>query len=275
MFIFLRAMKASSQSFTMAVLVFLGVLFLNPAIALAADKNCAIVVIHGKWGTVQSVQQVARKYAEVCDFKALEMPWSQRRNYDQSYSQALNSIEKQVKDFREQGYHKVFLMGHSFGANAVLAYASTNREKIDGLVALAPGHDPLGMYERGLSEQADRAQALVNAGNKDEMVSITDINQGVKRVFRMTAEVAWSYFDPKGLGNMTMSASHFQSPIPTLIVVGDGEMVLKNFRSSIFDKLPQNMLNLYLEVSAGHKNTPVVSVNQVMDWIKKIIASGV
>ena len=111
MFLFLRALKASSQSFTMAVLVFLGVLFLNPAIALAADKNCAIVVIHGKWGTVQSVQQVARKYVEVCEFKALEMPWSQRRNYDQSYPQALSSIEKQVKDFREQGYQKVFLDG--------------------------------------------------------------------------------------------------------------------------------------------------------------------
>ena len=246
--------------------------FFAPIHAQAREKNCAIVLMHGKWGTAQSIYLLGKRYDELCDFKTLEMPWSKRRNYDQAYPQALDDIQTQVKEFRAQGYQTVVLVGHSFGANAALAYVSTVREKVDAVVALAPGHDPFFMYEHGQSEQADMAQALVNEGKKNEMVSILDNNQGVKSSFRMTAEVAWSYFDPNGLGNMSLSASHYSTPVPTMIVVGDSDPGFKRYRAFIFEKLPQNSMNQYLEVVATHKSTPETSATQVLEWLRKIVA---
>lgn len=237
----------------------------------SGDKNCAMVLMHGKWGNPASMAFLERRYKDVCTSKSSEMPWSQRRNYDQPYEVALDEIEKQVKEFRFEGYKKIILVGHSFGANAGFAYASTNREKVDGVVALAPGHSPSAMYSNGQSQQVDHALALIQAGSKEAVVSVVDMNQGVNRGIRMTAEVAFSYFDPKGLGNMSLSAARYSSSIPTMVVIGNGDPGFPWYRPFIFEKLPENPLNVYLEITAMHANTPERSVSQVLEWVKKVV----
>jgi len=235
------------------------------------DKNCAMVLMHGKWGNPRSMMFVGKRYEEHCATKSIEMPWSQRRNYDQPYEVALNEIEKQVKEFRTEGYKKIFLVGHSFGANAGFAYAASIRDKVDGIVALAPGHSPSSMYLNELSKQVDQSAELIKSGLKDEMISFVDMNQGVNRGVRMTAEVAFSYFDPNGLGNMSLSASRYRSSIPTIIVVGNADPGFPYYRRFIFEKLADNTLNVYLEITASHGNTPELSVNQVLEWVKRLL----
>ena len=58
-----------------------------------------------------------------------------------------------------------------------------------------------------------------------------------------------------------------------MVVVGDSDPGFKKYRAFIFDQLPQNPLNQYLEVVANHKNTPETSAPQVLEWLRKVLAS--
>ncbi len=233
-----------------------------------------MVLMHGKWASPQSLYFVAKRYEEGCAVKLLEMPWSGRRDYDVPYPDALNEIERQVKEFRVQGYKRILLAGHSFGANAGFAYASSVREKIDSVIALAPGHAPNVMYANGMSRQAvDSAKELINANKKDEKLGFDDMNQGRRKSVRMTAETLFSYFDPIGLGNMRLTASNYKESIPTLIVVGTDDVAFPVLRSAVFERLPSHPMNVYLEINANHGNTPEQSVQQVIAWLNQVSQS--
>lgn len=236
----------------------------------AEGKECAMVLLHGKWSSTKYIAFFGRKIESVCDFKSLEMPWSERRAYDQPYSSALADIDAQVKDFRAQGYKRVVVAGHSFGANAALAYMATIGDA-DAIVALAPGHSPATMYERGIDRTAvDNARGLVAAGKGNELLDIEDLNQGKKRSMRMRADVLWSYFDPEGLGHMPKTAAGFKKSVPLLWVVGTGDPLFPQGADFAYSKAPPNPQSQYVVVNAGHGDTPDVAATQVAAWIKNL-----
>jgi dienelactone hydrolase len=251
------------------VVLFCGLLLaLLPA--QAEDKGCAMVLLHGKWAGPQYIAFFGRKLESVCAFKTLEMPWSDRRAYDQPYASALADIDAQVKAFRAQGYQRVLVAGHSFGANAALAYMATVGDA-DGIIALAPGHSPASTYQRGIGSSAvDRARELVEAGKGDERLDMEDVNQGKKRSMRMRADVLWSYFDPAGLGHMPATATNFKRPVPLLWVVGTGDPLFAAGPDFAYAKAPAHPKSQYLVVNAGHVDTPDVALGQVVGWIKNL-----
>ena len=236
----------------------------------AQDKKCAMVLLHGKWGNTQYISFFGRKLEPVCTFKALEMPWSERRGYDQPYPVALAEIDAHVKAFRSQGYQRVVLAGHSFGANAALAYMATVGDA-DAVIALAPGHSPAFTYARGMGGAAvDKARELVAAGQGDERLEMEDFNQGKKRLIRMTATALWSYFDPDGLGHMPKTAAGFKKPVPLLWVVGTGDPLFPLGEDFAYRKAPAHPQSQYLVVTAGHGDTPDVAASQVAAWLKAL-----
>lgn len=234
--------------------------------AAADDKACAVVVMHGKWSTPQYIGYFARKLAP-CEAKSIEMPWSQRRGYDRDYRTALAEIEAQVKEFRAQGYKRVILAGHSFGANAALAYGA-EVGGVDGVIALAPGHSPNVMYQRGIGRaQVDEARQLVAAGKGGETLSMEDLNQGKRRSVRMPAAVLLSYFDPEGLGHMPATTARLKPGIPLLWVIGTGDPLYRAGEAYAFARAPAHPNNRYVVVEADHVGTPDVAVQQVQEWI--------
>jgi dienelactone hydrolase len=234
------------------------------------DKACAIVLMHGKWGNPQYISFFGRKMEPTCVFKSLELPWAQRRAYDEPYETAIADIAAQVKTFRDQGYRRVLLAGHSFGANAAMAYMAT-RGDADGVIALAPGHSPANMYERGIGRDAvDQARERVAAGQGSETLTMEDLNQGQRRPMRMKAAVLLSYFDPKGLGDMPSSAAAFKRPVPFLWVIGTGDPLYRAGPGYAFAKAPAHPASRYLEVQADHAGTPDAAAPQVLDWIKSL-----
>lgn len=236
----------------------------------AQDKKCAMVLLHGKWGNPQYISFFGRKLESVCTFKALEMPWSERRGYDQPYPVALAEVDAQVKAFRAQGYQRVVLAGHSLGANAALAYMATVGDA-DAVIALAPGHSPAYTYARGIGSAAvDKAHELVAAGKGDERLDMEDFNQGKKRTIRMTAGVLWSYFDPDGLGHMPKSAVGFKKPVPLLWVVGTADPLFPLGEDFAYRKAPAHPQSQYLVVNAGHGDAPDVAASQVEAWLKAL-----
>lgn len=235
--------------------------------ASAQGKECAVVVVHGKWGNPQYIAFFGRKLRPTCEFESIEMPWSQRRDYDSDYPAALGEIDKQVQAFRSDGYRRVFIAGHSFGANAALAYMAAIG-KVDGVILLAPGHVPDLWYERGVTrEGVDKARQLVAQGKGAETISALDINQGQRRSLRIKASVYLSYFDPDSLGSMPASAKRFKQTVPVLWVVGTGDSMHARGTAYVFDHLQPHPASRYLEVPADHSSTPDVAAEAVRGWL--------
>jgi hypothetical protein len=56
-----------------------------------AAQDCAVILMHGKWGGPKSpyLKVLADKIATTCKVELRDMPWSRIRNYDQTYETAL------------------------------------------------------------------------------------------------------------------------------------------------------------------------------------------
>lgn len=224
--------------------------------------------MHGKKGNPQHMGFFGSKLEPTCDYKSIEMPWAKRRNYDEPYPVALAEIKAQVDAFRAQGYKRVLLAGHSFGANAALAYMAEIGD-VDGVIALAPGHIPQVMYERGIGRDAvDHARGLLASGKGDEILSMDDLNQGKQQSIRMSAKVLLSYFDPKGLGNMPATTARFKRPVALLWVLGTKDPLYPRGANFAFNSAPPHPASKYLVVEADHSGTPDAAASEVLEWIK-------
>ena len=250
--------------------LWMGALLLIAWPALAQDKACAVVVMHGKWGSPQYLASFGRKLEPTCAYKSIELPWAHRRAYDQPYPVALADIAKQVKQFRELGYQRVLLAGHSFGANAALAYMAEVGDA-DGVIALAPGHAPAFMYNRGIGRsEVDKARELVAAGKGDESITMDDLNQGKRLSMRMSATTLLSYFDPVGLGHMPGTAARFKKSVPFLWVIGTADPLYAAGPDFVFNRAPAHPASKYLVVQADHAGTPDAAAAEVLAWVKSL-----
>ena len=254
----------------MASLLFWAFFGLNIGPAVAQDqKLCALVLMHGKWHNPRDFGYFGKKLEPTCDYKSIEMPWSGRRNYDQPYPVALAEIKAQVDAFRKEGYKRVILVGHSFGANASFAYMAEIGDA-DGVISLAAGHAPKFMYDKGIgSKSVDKARELVAASKGDETLSMDDYNQGKQKSTSMSAKTLLSYFDPSGLGYMPGTLPRFKKAVPFLWVIGTQDP-LYSFGSSLADMAPKHPASKYVVVQADHINTPDAAVGDVLAWIKSL-----
>ena len=233
-------------------------------------KNCALVLMHGKWGSPASLSGFARDIDPVCTVKLPEMPWSGRRLYDEPYPVALQEIDAQIKALRAQGFKRILVGGQSFGANAALAYMASIGDA-DGVIALAPGHAPNLTYKMGIGKaEVDKARELVTAGKGDTRLSMDDLNQGTRRIISMSATTLLSYFDPEGLGNIPGTTTHFKKPVPVLWVVGTADPLLKYGEGYGYANLPAHAKSKYWVVQAGHGNTPDLATKGTLEWLKEL-----
>lgn len=252
-------------------LLLLALLALGMGLAHAQDsKACALVLMHGKWHNARDFGYFGDKLEPACAFKSLDMPWSKRRNYDVPYPVALAEIKAQVEAFRRDGYQRVILVGHSFGANAALAYMSEIAD-VDAVISLAAGHSPAYMYQKGIGAKAvDKARHLVAEGQGEETLYMDDLNQGRQQNISMRADVLLSYFDPAGLGNMPGTVTRFKRPVPLLWVLGDKDPLYPFGAAYLFDKAPPHPASRYVVVAADHVNTPDAAASEVLAWIRAL-----
>jgi dienelactone hydrolase len=126
---------------------------------LAASSEVGVVLMHGKWGSPQSMLPLARELESRSYLVSnAEMAWSGRRLYDVDYPAALKEIEQQVRQLRANGAKRVVVAGQSLGSNAAVAYASSGFD-LDGLVILSPGHFPEGGWGNGCVPASSEQEA--------------------------------------------------------------------------------------------------------------------
>ena len=160
-------------------------------------------------GRSSRLNPVSYKSANCQGFKVITpvMPWGLKRMYDADYPTALSEIEASVEILRKKGAKRIIVAGHSFGANASIAYAASGRE-VDGVIAIAPGHCP-DLDNFGAS--VAKARQMIAKGKAEETASFDDNPQGQHRTISTTAKIYLSFFDPDGLGPCQRVLRQYQS----------------------------------------------------------------
>jgi esterase/lipase len=247
-----------------AVVALVFALFVYPV--FAAPSEVGVVLMHGKWGSPQSMSSLARELESKGYLVSnAEMAWSGRRLYDVDYPTALKEIEQEVQQLRAKGAKRVVVAGQSMGSNAAVAYASSGFD-LDGLVVLSPGHFPEGGMGKRLRSSYERAKSMVAANRGADSDSFEDINQGKQRSLKMTAGIYVSYFDPNGLGAITKNIKKFSKPVPVLLVIGTDDPFYPEAKA-MFDSAPANAASRYVVLNTDHFNMPNVVAAEFVKWL--------
>jgi len=236
---------------------------------VAAPSDVGVILLHGKWDSPPTHVAYLAKALSARGFKVAtpQMPWSKSRHYDVDYPTALSEIDVAVKSLRNEGAKRIVVAGHSFGANAALAYAGSGRE-VDAIIAIAPGHTPdRGRFRRAVATSVEKARQMIASGKGDEAAYFDDLNQGRVKSIRTAAKNYFSYFDPEGLGAMPKSAAAIRKPTPLLWIVEDPSPLLEAGEDYVFNKAPKHSSSKYLVISSSHIDAPSNASSQIVEWL--------
>jgi len=92
-------------------------------------------LLHGKNGTPTNpcISLLASKFEQNRFVVTVpEMPYSKSRFYDKSYEDTIAEIDAAVTELKKRGANKIFIAGHSLGANVALYYVTT--VSVDGVL---------------------------------------------------------------------------------------------------------------------------------------------
>jgi esterase/lipase len=235
----------------------------------AASSEVGVVLMHGKWGSPQSMMPLARDLESRGYLVSnSEMAWSGRRLYDIDYPAALKEIEQQVQQLRGKGAKRVIVAGQSMGSNAAVAYAASGFD-LDRLVILSPGHFPEGGMGKRLYSSFEKAKRMVAANRGTDSDTFDDLNQGKQRSLKMAAATYVSYFDPDGLGAMTKNIKKLPKPIPVLLAIGTADPFYPQSKA-LFDLAPSHPASRYVALDTDHFSMPKVVSAELLKWLDSL-----
>jgi pimeloyl-ACP methyl ester carboxylesterase len=229
----------------------------------------AIILMHGKWGSPPAPLDSNFSVQKFYVVSPL-MPWAGVSGYDKTYEQALEEINKLVIKLRAQGFKKIIVGGQSFGANGALAYAAVYGD-VDGIMLFAPGHNPDidKNWQPGLVSEAKKN---IKEGRPEQLIRFTDFNDGGRqKTIEARSDIFYSYFADDSLANMSKSATKVQASIPTTVYMGNGDYVTRMGSRYFFDRLPSNAKSKYQISSASHREVPLASFDNALDWLKGVM----
>lgn len=261
-----------NKSFGPVRLIVALVLCLQCCLAHPAEGGTGVVLLHGKWGTpARYVDGLAGALRNKGFLVATPlMPWGRGRDYDADYPKALEQIAAEAQSLRLQGATTIVVAGHSFGANAALAYAAGGAD-IAGIVMLAPSHTPERKpFRERLAGSVDKARAMFASGTADEKTAFDDLNQGRMASIWTSPRIYLSYFDPEGIGAMPKSAAAIKRPLAILWVVGTRDPLYGAGETYAYDKAPAHPKSKFLTVESDHFNTPRDATAAVVSWIESL-----
>lgn len=243
------------------------------SLCAATEDKVGIVLIHGKWGNPSQFNSLAKSMSNK-GYMVLTplMPWSKVRGYDVDYSAALEIVTSNIQELRKSGSTIIVLTGHSKGANAAIAYAAYGREKIDAVIAIAPGHMPeIARHKESIESSLNKAREMIDSGNGDKRALFTHRNNGRYTDITMTAATYFSYYDPEGMASMPLSTSKIIQRIPLIwILAGTTDVLYDQGQDYVFEQWPQHPLNKYLVLNSNHMEAPDDAKDEVLRWIEAL-----
>ncbi|NMW18118.1 MAG: alpha/beta hydrolase [Chlorobiaceae bacterium] len=246
---------------------------MSGSLCAATENKVGVVLIHGKWGNPSQFNSLAKSMSSK-GYMVLTplMPWSKVRGYDIDYSSALEIVTGTIQELRKSGSAVIVLAGHSKGANAAIAYAAYGREKIDAVIAIAPGHMPDTVrFHQSIQSSLKKAREMIDSGKGDERALFTHRNNGRYADITMTAAAYFSYYDPEGMASMPLSTSRITQRIPLVwILAGTTDVLYDKGRDYVFDKWPRHPHNKYLVLNSVHREAPDDAKEEILRWIEAL-----
>jgi pimeloyl-ACP methyl ester carboxylesterase len=228
-----------------------------------------VVVLHGKWDNPYGHTLKFTRMMQAVGFltDSPEMTWSTRRSYDAGVEGMVSEIGEAVERLRSRGAQKIFIAGESLGAAGAMRYAALHR--VDGLVALSPGHFPEGQR---FAELVAGSLAKARAMRPGETATFDDPNNGGRmRQLPMKAGTYLGFFDADGPMNFRRNCASIRPGTPVLWVVGRGEEEgLKRMGELAFRALPADPPAERVEVAGGHLDTAAEAAALCALWIDRV-----
>jgi len=216
-------------------------------------RGVGVVLIHGKGGGQGPLQPLAQELKKQGAITLMpSMSW--KSGY-RPYEQTVQEVAAAVARIRQMGAQKVFLAGHSMGANISIGYVAAGGN-VDGIIAMAPGHRP-DFIATVTGDSLDRARAMVAAGRGNERAQFLDWGGRVMPV-TTTAAAYLSFFDPDGPAGQAARGRGTGRSI--LWVIGRAD------RPAMRDRAPYGS-GTRIEVDGNHQQTPVQAVPYVLEWL--------
>jgi pimeloyl-ACP methyl ester carboxylesterase len=223
---------------------------------------------HGGSSPGESIARLA-DVLERAGFRVVlpEMPWSMTHPYDRSFEEALDAVAGADANLRAQGAERVVVVGHSLGGAAAIGFGAV-RGGVDGIVALAASPDPGSLVqERDRADSVAKAEAMVAAGQANEMAAFKDINMQYQGVVRTTAAHYLSFYSPEGKMSLHRNLADWPPGLPLLWIDGSDEARRQGRERMVRSRLRPEPLTRYLVVSAGHAGVADAAADLVVAWI--------
>lgn len=233
-------------------------------------SNCLAILIHGKWSHPNTpLLRILEKELREKNYiiEKPNMPWSRTRRYDQTYEGALEDLKVLIQKYRHGGTKKVFLIGHSLGANAAIAYQAHVGDA-DAIVAITPGHVPYLMCRRNKHHEyaVKKAEDNIKRNKNKTLIDFVDLNCGINKKFTAPADIFFSYFDPIGLGHMPATIKKIKKATPLLYIEGSADHIHVG-PSHVFSEAPYHPLSTYMLTNGNHMTTAEISTRQIISWL--------
>lgn len=236
------------------------------------SENIVFIIMHGKSGKPSSpfrLELYPKLTKNGYEVIAPKMPWSYEWNG--TPDDGISLIDEIISDVASRG-KKVVLVGHSLGGANALIYASRKpRSEVLGVITVAPGHmlHKSSRLQRVTESSVEKARSMVRDGKGDEKSYFTEVNTGKVKGVRMRALTYLSYYDIEKFPDVEELLPNIK--LPVLWIAGDADRLTSIYNMEfLFESLPENAKNKYLEVNGGHKSVLPNSASVMVDWASKL-----
>jgi len=200
-------------------------------------------------------------------------PWgvsiADKKLYPRMFEDCVDQIDQSIKRLTAQGADRIFLVGHSMGANACLYYA-TQKTNFTGIVLLSPAHNMhIDSYAKLYKSSASESKKMIDNGQGDQMGHFIDIWREGERVIETQAKTYYSMINPAGAANMQLSVSRILKPINVLSISGTDDRTQREFGRTVYNLIPKTAKSKMLAVKGTHLS---ICDNKeiILNWINTL-----
>jgi pimeloyl-ACP methyl ester carboxylesterase len=250
---------------------------LAAATAAAQSDPLGAVIMHGKGGSPTGLVSGLASALEKKGFLVanLDMPWSEKRNYDVTVEQGEREVEAALAGLRKKGAKKVFVIGHSQGG--VFALHLAGRIAADGFVTIAPGGSSANrFFAEKVAGSLARARELVAQGKGAEPAELYDYEGGRGNYVVKSPPAAYvTWFEPAGAMSQERAVKVVNPRVPILWVgpTRDYPGLLK-FSLPLYRDLPKHPLTRLYEPNADHRGAPTAAADEIARWTREVANVG-
>ena len=236
--------------------------------------DIGIVLMHGKTGMPSQHAKLASALKAAGYAVAMpKMCWSKDRIFDEAYAACMAEVDAAVAALRSGGATTIVVGGTSQGAVAAIDYGATH-DGLAGVIAMSPAADPtdLSRYP-AFAAALDQAHALAKAGKGSQLTDLDDLVAGGKDIIvKATPDNYLSFHDRNvSISTITnLTAKDLPGLKAPLLWVAGTRDPSQGAAAKAFRRAPDNKLNKFATVDAGHAGVPDVAAELVIAWLKDL-----